>query len=142
MRALLDINVLIALFDPIHQHHEEALAWLRRNIGSGWASCPITQNGFVRIITQPRYPRPIAVAEAVERLQEAAGTSHHAFWPDDVSIIDAVRFRHDRMHVPQQLTHLCLLALAVHHKGRFVTFDQAIPISAVHGADAKHLVVL
>lgn len=142
MRALLDINVLIALFDPIHQHHHRAHAWLKTNIRFGWASCPITQNGFVRIITHPRYARPVAVAEAVERLGEATATTHHEFWPDDLSITDTGRFRHDRIHGPSQLTDLYLIALAFHHQGRFVTFDQAIPLAALPAAAGKHLVVL
>jgi hypothetical protein len=142
MRALLDINVLIALFDPIHQHHERALAWLKTTIRSGWASCPITQNGFIRIVTQPRYPRPITLTEAVARLQEATRTPHHAFWPDDISLTDPMRFRHDHMLGPRHLTDLYLLALAVQHHGRLVTFDQAIPMSALGGVESKHLVVL
>ena len=142
MRALLDVNVLIALFDPIHQHHDRAHAWLKTNIRSGWASCPITQNGFVRIITQPRYVRPITVSEAVERLREATATPHHEFWPDDLSLTDARRFRHDRIHGPTQLTDLYLLALAAHHRGRFVTFDQSLPITALPSCATRHLVVL
>jgi len=142
MRALLDINVLIALFDPIHQHHGLATAWLKKNISSGWASCPITQNGFVRIITQPRYVRPITLAEAVERLRDAAETRYHEFWPDDLSIKDAKSFRHDHMHGPGQLTDLYLLALAAKNKGRFVTFDRSIPLSAVPGAEKSNLLVL
>jgi len=142
MRELLDIKVLIALFDPIHQHHGRAHAWLKANIRSGWASCPITQNGFVRIITQPRYVRPVTVSEAVERLREATGTAHHEFWADEISISDRDRFRHERIHGPAQLTDLYLLALATHHRGRFVTFDQAIPFSALPATAAKHLVVL
>ena len=142
MRALLDINVLIALFDPIHQHHDRAHAWLKKNIQSGWASCPITQNGFVRIITRPRYARPVTVSEAVERLHESTSTAHHEFWADDLSITDHRWFRRDHIHGPAQLTDLYLLALATHHQGRFVTFDQSIPISALPATTAKHLVVL
>ncbi|HMP73150.1 MAG TPA: VapC toxin family PIN domain ribonuclease [Kiritimatiellia bacterium] len=142
MRALLDINVLIALFDPIHQHHHQAIIWLKANIHFGWASCPLTQNGFVRVITQPRYVRPITVSEAVDHLHEATATSHHAFWPDDLTITDPNKFRPNHIHGPSQLTDLYLLALAVHHKGRFVTFDQAIPTSALPAATGKHLVVL
>ncbi|HMO03769.1 MAG TPA: PIN domain-containing protein [Kiritimatiellia bacterium] len=142
MRALLDINVLIALFDPIHQHHERAHAWLKANIRSGWASCPITQNGFVRIITQPRYIRPVTTSEAIERLREATRTTHHQFWPDDLSITDVHRFRPDRIHGPSQLTDLYLLALAIRHQARFVTFDAAIPTSAIPTVQPKHLVVL
>lgn len=140
MRALLDINVLIALFDPIHQHHDRAHSWLKKNIHSGWASCPITQNGFVRIITQPRYARPVTVSEAVERLHEATSTAHHEFWPDDISLTEPRWFRHDHIHGPAQLTDLYLLALAAHHQGRFVTFDQTIPTRALPAA--QHLLVL
>ena len=64
MRALLDINVLIALLDASHQHHEAARDWMIRNIREGWASCPITQNGFIRILSQPSYVRPVPVAQA------------------------------------------------------------------------------
>ena len=142
MRALLDINVLIALFDRTHQHHELASEWIKLHIKHGWASCPITQNGFVRIMTQPNYPRAITLQDAVARLTDATATEHHQFWPDDVSVLSPQSFRHDRMHGPKQLTDLYLLALAVQHQGRFVTFDQSISLSAVPGVTSKHVIVL
>jgi uncharacterized protein len=141
-RGLLDINVLIALFDELHQHHQLATDWLKENINYGWASCPITQNGFIRIITQPRYIRPVTMADSLDRLSDAAATKHHEFWPDDISILHAKNIHHSRMHGPKQLTDIYLLALAVHHHGRFITFDDAIPLSAVPGATKEHLVVL
>lgn len=142
MRALLDVNVLIALFDSAHLRHRDAREWLTRHIGAGWASCPISQNGFVRIISQTAYPQPIPTAHAIRLLADAVATEHHAFWPDDLSLLDSTRFVHDRIHGPRQLTDAYLLALAHAHGGRFVTFDQAVPMSAVRGAPAKHLLVL
>ena len=71
MRALLDVNVLIALLDENHVHHAAALDWLAERIESGWASCPLTQNGCVRILAQPRYPNALSVGEAMVRLQAA-----------------------------------------------------------------------
>lgn len=142
MRALLDINVLIALLDRAHVHHRRARAWLEANIRHGWASCPITQNGCVRIMSQPAYPQAIAPGEAIARLRAATGTQYHTFWADDVSVLDAASVDAQRVHGPRPLTDLYLLALAVCHQGRFVSFDGGIARSAVHGARAEHLVVL
>lgn len=142
MRALLDINVLIALLDRAHVHHRPARAWLEANIGTGWASCPITQNGCVRILSQPAYPQPVAPAVAITRLRAAAATTHHAFWDDDISVLDASLIDAERVHGPRQLTDLYLLALAVRYRGRFVSFDTGIALAAVRGAGPEHLVVL
>lgn len=142
MRALLDVNVLIALLDAAHVHHVRARAWLEQNIAMGWASCPITQNGCVRILSQPTYPNRISPAQAIDRLQRAARTAHHAFWPDDLSILDGERIEGSRIHRPRQLTDVYLLALAVKAEGRFVTFDASVALSAVRGAKAEHLVAL
>lgn len=142
LRALLDINVLIALLDAAHLHHVRARDWISSRIAEGWASCPLTQNGFVRIMSQPAYPRPVAPARAIALLAEAAATEHHAFWPDDVSVLDRKRVDRTRIHGPRQLTDVYLLALAVAHGGCFVTFDDGVPTSAVHGAASRHLLVL
>ena len=142
MRALLDINVLIALHDRDHIHHERAALWLDANIAHGWASCPLTQNGCLRIMSQPGYSKPQPLASLVAMLQSSTGTSFHQLWSDDISILDGARFHHSHMHGPRQLTDLYLLGLAVKNDGRFVTFDARIPLTAVHGAKAKHLVTL
>ena len=142
MRALLDINVLIALLDRAHVHHRPARAWLEANISNGWASCPITQNGCVRIMSQPAYPQPIAPAMAIARLRGAANTAHHAFWSDDISVLDADLIHAERVHGPRQLADIYLLALAVRHQGRFVSFDGSIALAAVRDAKPEHLVVL
>lgn len=142
MRALLDVNVLIALLDAAHVHHGEARRWLERNIAHGWASCPITQNGCVRILSQPGYPGARPAALVAERLALAAESPLHRFWPDDISVLDRALLDPARLPGPRQITDACLLALAVRHGGRFVTFDRAVPLAAVPGARAEHLVVL
>ena len=80
MRALLDINVLIALLDQDHSLHQRAREWFSRNAATGWTSCPITQNGCVRIMANPGYPEPTAVRAVMERLREATRSPYHEFW--------------------------------------------------------------
>ena len=142
MRALLDVNVLLALLDTDHVEHRTAKAWLAREITDGWASCPITENGFVRIISQPRYPSPVPPAEAIALLQIATKTAHHQFWSCDVSLLGERHVLAEHLLGTKQVTDLYLLALAVHNGGRFVTFDRSIPLEAVPGASAEHLVLL
>lgn len=142
MRALLDINVLLALLDVDHVDHFSTREWLETAIHHGWASCAITQNGFVRVISQPRYPSPIPVAKAIERLSRATRSTFHEFWPCDMSVLDSERVDSTRVHGPRQVTDVYLLALAVANRGRFVTFDRAIPLDAVAGSQPADLVVL
>jgi uncharacterized protein len=142
VRALLDINVLLALFDVDHVDHTRARAFLETEIAKGWASCAITQNGFVRVISQPRYPSPVSPAEAMERLGRACGSDHHEFWPCDISLLDAEAIDRTRLHSPRQVIDAYLLALAAAYGGRFVTFDQAVPLGAVHNAGEAHLMTL
>ncbi len=142
MRALLDVNVLIALHDSDHVHHHATSRWLQAHIQHGWASCPLTQNGCLRVMAQPGYSQPQSLGALVAMLACSTSAPFHAFWPDDISLLDAARFQHAHIHSPRQLTDLYLLALAVRHGGRLVSFDQRIPLSAVPGARAAHLVVL
>lgn len=141
-RALLDVNVLLALLDSDHVDHGRAHDWLDDGIEDGWASCAVTQNGFVRVISQPRYPSPVSPAVAVDLLRHACETPDHQFWPCDVSLLDARTVDSTRLHSPRQVTDAYLLALAVHHEGHFVTFDRSLPISAVQGATPDRLTVL
>lgn len=141
MRALLDINVLIAALDAAHVQHATARGWLEQRVG-GWASCPLTQNGCVRILSQPTYPSPVPAGEVVARLRKATAHASHEFWPDDVSLLDARKVDSTRLLGPRQVTDVYLLALAVEHGGRFVTFDRRVPLAAVRGAGPEHLVAL
>lgn len=142
MRALLDVNVLIALLDADHTSHRAAWDWFSENGRSGWASCPITQNGCIRIICHPGYPNTRSIAEVVERLRSATADAAHEFWADSESLLDDSLVDATRVHGPKQLADVYLLALAVRNNGRLVTLDAAISMSAVEGANAKHLVKL
>jgi uncharacterized protein len=142
MRALLDVNVLIALFDADHSLHGAAVTWFSEHGKAGWASCPLTQNGCIRVMSQPPYANPIPVHAVAGRLREAAGDPHHEFWPDESSLLDERAIDTTRIHGPKQLTDVYLLALAVARGGRLVTFDRSLPIDAVLRAQRKHLVVI
>ena len=133
MRSLLDVNVLIALLDAEHVHHAAARHWMRENIRHGWATCPITQNGCLRIMAQPGYPQRIPSSLVAERLREATAAEHHRFWSDDVSLLDSRTVDWKRVIGPRQITDVYLLALAVEHGGRFVTFDARIAPDVVPG---------
>lgn len=141
-RALLDVNVLIALFDPDHLHHGVARDWLARNIEGGWASCPLTQNGCIRILSQPAYPGAWTPAAVAERLREATATPRHVFWADSLSLLDERILNWDTVLTSRQVTDVYLLALAVRRRGRFVTFDRSIVARSVQGAGPEHLEIL
>jgi toxin-antitoxin system PIN domain toxin len=144
MRALLDINLLIALFDADHTFHDRAHGWYRKNRIHGWASCPLTENGVVRILSNPNYRpnAPLMPEEVISRLQDFSDRSDHFFWPDSISIRDGDRIDRSILLGPRQLTDVYLLALAVTNGGRLVTFDENIPANAVRGAGPDHLCVV
>ena len=142
MRALLDVNVLIALLDAGHLHHGLSSEWLARHLDAGWASCPLTQNGCIRIFSQPAYPNSVPAAQVAERLAEAAQHPAHAFWPDSISLLQPESLVWDRLLSSRQVTDAYLLALAVERGGRLVTLDRGVPVAAVRGAQSRHLVVL
>src|SRR5215210_3860604 len=98
---LLDINVLIALFDSAHTHHEAAHAWWAKKGNTSWATCPLTENGFVRIASHPKYPNSPGDSNAtLELLREFCAGSGHVFWPDDVTLreclVKGVVFLHNQ----------------------------------------------
>ena len=142
MRALLDVNVLIALFDEEHVHFERVRRWWAADTSDDWASCPLTQNGFLRIISQPSYRNPVSLSLAREFLERQIGQTDHAFWPDDISLLDPARFDSQLNVGPRQLTDVYLLGLAVNNHGRLATLDRGIPAGAVRGAGAESLVVI
>lgn len=140
--ALLDVSVLIALFDRGHVKSDRVAGWFADNASSGWSSCPITENGFVRIVSQPTYPNLIQARQAVEVLATATASRFHEFWPCDLSITAPGVVRPDRILRSSQLTDVYLLALAVRHHGCFVTLDQHIDLDLVTGATADNLIVI
>ncbi len=141
-RALLDVNVLIALVDPDHIDHDRVHTWAASNLGSGWASCAITENGLVRILSQPAYPGAVSVAEAIELLRTARESGAHEFWDCHISLADpaVIDPRHVLGH--RQVTDTYLLALAAAHDARLVTLDRSIPVAAALGASPKNICVV
>jgi len=142
MRALLDVNVLIALLDQAHVHHAPATRWLAANIASGWASCAMTQLGCIRVMSQPVYPTPRPVAQIAARLANATRQEHHAFWAANSDPLDGIAIDWNAVLSPRHVTNVYLLALACAKDGRFVTFDRHVPLAAVPGATPARLVVL
>lgn len=142
MRFLLDVNVLLALLDSEHVHHGKAMSWLRGLATPSWASCPTTQNGFIRIVSHSGYRQGLSVQAAVILLSEACGSSHHQFWPDDLSLLDAKHFDRSRLVTSKQLTDIYLLALAVMRGGCLVTLDTRVSTVAVPAAKPENLLVL
>jgi toxin-antitoxin system PIN domain toxin len=141
-RFLLDVNVLIALIDPAHVQHNRAHAWFAAKGHVAWATCPLTENGVLRIVGHLRYPNspgsPAAVAELLSSLRNLPG---HAFWPDDISLLDRKHANTTRLLDSAHVTDSYLLALAHAHKGQLATFDQRMATeSVVDGAAALHLI--
>ncbi len=134
---LLDVNVVVALCDTAHEFHEKASAWFSGARSGGWATCPITENGLVRIFGHPAYPDgPGSPAKARLFLQALTRTPGHAFWADDVSIADSVVFPSLGKASSSRLTDLYLLGLAIHRGARFATFDRHIDTSIFPGGSA------
>lgn len=143
MTALLDVNVLVALFDPAHIHHEAAHAWFAANRTNGWATCAITENAFVRVLSNPAYPGArTTIEDAVLRLRAFCAESDHAFWSETRSIRERGFFRWRHVQGHRQLTDVYLLALVVSMRGRLATFDSAIALRAVEGSQSNSLVVI
>ena len=143
MRSLLDVNVWIALFDGAHQFAERANRFIESR-GAKVATCPLVENGVIRVMSLPSYGRAggLPMQRVRERLHEACTVLDHEFWPDDITLRDDTRIDFSRVQGHNQITDLYLLALAVEHGGRLVTFDQAIALSSVRGAAARHLHLL
>ena len=142
MTFLLDVNVLISLIDPGHVGHDAAHRWFEAEGRQDWATCPLTENGVIRIVGHPKYPNtpgsPAEVAALVARLRGLPG---HAFWPDDISLAGADRVDSARIRTPGQVTDSYLLALAVAHGGRLATFDRRLsPVAVRGGKAALHMI--
>lgn len=142
MTYLLDVNVLIALLDQDHVYHNNSQQWFKANARAGWATCPITENGVIRILGHSRYPKgpgtPAAAAELLSGMLQADG---HEFWTDDISLFSAPNVRLEAIGTAAQVSDTYLLALAVHRRGRLATFDRRLSSKAVaNGADAVALI--
>ena len=142
MTFLLDVNILIALIDPTHLCHDLVHDWFDAEGKAGWATCPITQNGVVRIVSNPRYPNTPGQAPVVlDAVRRLTGLSGHVFWPDDISILDERHVDGSRLSTHAQITDSYLLALATRHGGRLATLDRRLAASAVRGGSRRLRVV-
>jgi uncharacterized protein len=140
---LLDVNVLVALFDPAHRNHDEAHRWFARNRKYGWATCPITIDGCIRILSNPVYPTlDSSPSDVAQLIQIACSSGGHHFWEDSVSLLDESLFRLSAIRGHQKITDAYLLGLAVRNHGALATFDQNIPRKAVVEANPGSLVVI
>jgi toxin-antitoxin system PIN domain toxin len=129
---LLDVNLLLALSDPMHIHHESAHRWFAEKGQQSWSTCPITENGFIRIASHPSYPnRPGDVTAVVDIFRQLCEAPGHRFWPEDLSILQILES--DAIITHAQITDVYLLGLAVHKRGKLATLDQRIPTAAVRG---------
>ena len=141
--ALLDVNVLVALFDPDHIHHDVAHDWFADHRKDGWAACPTTENGFLRVLTNPAYLTPAPRAkEVLERLQMFRQSGFHHFWPDSVSLAHPDVFNAAMIRGHRQVTDVYLLGVATTAGGCLATLDRSIPLSAVKGATRRSLAVI
>jgi len=139
---LLDVNVLVALFHEAHVHHEAAHDWFEDHAGDGWASCPLTENGVIRILGNPaRIGQHVPIARVIELLSRFCEHSRHHFWRDDLSL-RAAAFNAAQIRGHQQIAGVYLLALAVKHGGRLATFDGGVPLGVVKGARREHVAVI
>jgi toxin-antitoxin system PIN domain toxin len=124
---LLDVNVLLALSWPGHQFHERVQNWFAAHARKGWATCPMVEAGFVRILSNPAFSeRAVSAKEAVDALRFNTKHPAHQFWPDDLPLAEALARMERRIEGHQQVTDAYLLGLALHHKGKLATLDQGI----------------
>ena len=141
--ALLDVNVLVALFDPDHVHHQAAHDWFADQRAEPWATCAITESGFMRVVGNPAYGSPVkSTADLIPLLRKFCSSRRHQFWGETVSFRDDRLFRPSYIRGYRQLTDIYLLGLAKKMEGRLVTFDSTIPLGAVLEATTEHLHVI
>ncbi|MGE0113608.1 MAG: TA system VapC family ribonuclease toxin [Steroidobacteraceae bacterium] len=142
MTFLLDVNVLIALLDPAHIQHEPAHVWFEAQGKHAWATCPLTENGVLRIVGHPRYPNsPGTPAAVVPLLSGLCALPGHTFWPDTLSALNSDLLDATRLLSSGQVTDSYLLALAAAHQGQLATFDRRLVTEAVYGGvQCVHLI--
>lgn len=141
--SLLDTNVLIALLWPSHQDHETAFRWFAANRSKGWATCPITEAGFVRIVSNLAFSRDaVSPREAAGLLAANASAGDHVFWAADRPFAEATAFAETRLAGHRQVTDAYLLGLAVAHGGRVATMDRGLTALTREGSEERAAIVL
>lgn len=137
---LLDVNALIALLSPDHLHHERMHLWFATHSSKGWATCPITENGAIRIMSQDALGagrlQPSEVIAALRATSESQA-EHHRFWTDEISLTDPTLFRVEYIRSPKLVTDAYLLGLAARHNAKLVSFDRTLPWQAIVNGTAR-----
>jgi hypothetical protein len=124
---LLDVNILISLAWPEHVHFAKVREWFARNARKGWATCPMVEAGFIRIVSNPAFSlRSISVKQAIDGLRSSRKAESYQFWPDGISFPDASRLVENSITSHQQVTDAYLVALAVKNRGKLATLDRGI----------------
>ena len=143
-RFLLDVNMLVALSWPRHEAHERAHRWFAQNARFGWATSPMVQAGFVRVLSNPAFsPQAVTVMEALRALSASTQSHSHRFWDDSVRLDEAMHLVDARIAGHRQLTELYLLALAVRNRGKLATLDRRLATILSEGSIArKHLEIV
>jgi toxin-antitoxin system PIN domain toxin len=142
--VLLDVNVLIALLWPEHEFHVRAQRWFGEHAGqAGWATCPTTQIGFVRVLSNPAFSRrSVSARDALGVLRASLGHPAHHFWTEDIGIAQAVAYLEKKIVGHQQVTDAYLLGLAIHKRGKLASFDEGIRSLLPEGRAPGRLVSL
>ena len=145
--ALLDVNLPIVLFDPIHVHHEVGHAWFAINASHGWAACALTENAVVRILASPSYPgRRPRPGDAAARLRQFRRSRDHGYSPDSLSILEPMRSRLNHVQGHRQITgrspmSTCWGSPSL-RRGRLATLDARTPLRSVVRARASNVVIV
>lgn len=127
MVSLLDVNLLVALVWPNHVHHQRARVWFAKNQSAGWATCPVTESGLIRVSSNHRVtPESLTPREAVAVLQQVVSLPHHHFWEDAISFVSTPYLELNRLQGYRQVTDAHLLAIARSHGGRLATLDGGV----------------
>jgi len=140
---LLDVNVLIAAIWPTHESHSTVQRWLGRHVRDGWATCPLTQAAFVRIVSNPDFsPHALTPRDALALLEANLHHAEHHFWEDEISLLAAVEPLAARLIGHQQVSDAYLLGLAIHKKGKLATLDKGVLALLPAGSAHRDSVVL
>jgi toxin-antitoxin system PIN domain toxin len=140
---LLDVNVLIALLWPPHEAHARAQRWFAQNARHGWATCAMTQAGFVRIVSNPVFSRrSVSPRDALEVLSGSLRHPAHHFWTEDIGVTEALAHFGRRLLGHQQITDAYLLGLAIQKKGRLATLDASLSSLLSDQSAARNRLVL
>jgi predicted nucleic acid-binding protein len=143
LRYLLDVNVWIALLDEAHVHHSHALAFMT-SPALKIASCPLVENGVIRILNLPGYSKfgPVGFDKVSRKLRDICADMDHEFWPDSVSLRTVGMIDWSRVLGHNQITDSYLLALVKANQGCLVTLDHRVTLSTVVGAAAQNIRLL